>query len=195
MPSLFGFQVGVAARALEVFHIPPPAAPINMVQLAGLPFGATAIAVARPEKIVPAEAPVDSDATKASAGTPLGPTSCHACDGAAAILSSAFAALAAFVRWTSAITVFGYAMLSYLSCSGPFSRDPSPDSPRPRAVSRSRCKVSKRDVLGCALALAWLCVLLKNELAGSSATSAMAAAAEMRVSPLAKRRKERKRFG
>jgi hypothetical protein len=43
----------------------------------GLHVGETAIAVPRPEKIVPAEAPVDSDATSASAGTPLGPTSCQ----------------------------------------------------------------------------------------------------------------------
>ena len=108
MPSLNGFQLGVAARALVVFQTPPPAAAINTVQLAALQFGATAMAVARPEKIVPCEAPVDSDATSADAGTPLGPTSFHfAEDGAGAVSSSVFAALAAFVRTASVITVFG----------------------------------------------------------------------------------------
>src|SRR5437870_7488847 len=63
-----GLQLGLAARALVVFHTPPPAAPMKTVQLDRLQFGSTAIAVSRPEKIVPAVAPVDSDATSASAG-------------------------------------------------------------------------------------------------------------------------------
>jgi hypothetical protein len=77
MPLLDGLQLGLDARALLVFQTPPPAAPMKTVQLDRLQFGATAIAVARPEKIVPAVAPVDSDETSASAGTPLGPSSVH----------------------------------------------------------------------------------------------------------------------
>jgi len=107
MPSLTGFQLGVAARALVVFQTPPPAAAINTVQLAALQFGATAMAVARPEKIVPVVAPVDSDATSADAGTPFGPTSFHFCEGGADVLSTALAALAAFVRTTSVMKAFG----------------------------------------------------------------------------------------
>ena len=40
-------------------------------------FGATASAVVLPEKVVPAEAPVDSLATSFDAETPAGPASCH----------------------------------------------------------------------------------------------------------------------
>ena len=107
MPALTAFQLGVAARALVVFQTPPPAAATNTVQLPALQFGATAMAVVRPEKIVPVEAPVDSDATSADAGTPLGPTSFHFAEGGADVLSSVFAAFEAFVRTTSVMTVFG----------------------------------------------------------------------------------------
>ena len=107
MPSLTGFQLGVAARALVVFQTPPPAAAINTVQLAALQFGATAMAVARPEKIVPVKAPVDSDATKAEAGTPLGPTSFHFCEGGADVLATVCAAFSAFVRAVFVMKVFG----------------------------------------------------------------------------------------
>src|SRR5213595_2476658 len=46
IPLLDGVHVGVAARALVVFHTPPPAAPMKTVQVAAVQFGATAIAVA-----------------------------------------------------------------------------------------------------------------------------------------------------
>jgi hypothetical protein len=49
IPLLVELQVGVDARALLVFHTPPPAAPMKTVQLERLQFGATAIAVVRPE--------------------------------------------------------------------------------------------------------------------------------------------------
>jgi hypothetical protein len=50
MPLLTELQLGLDARALVVFHTPPPAAPMKTVQpLDALQFGATAIAVARPE--------------------------------------------------------------------------------------------------------------------------------------------------
>src|SRR4030095_11221896 len=96
IPVFAGVQLGVGAVALLVFHTPPPAAPMKTVQLDALQFGSTAIAVARPEKIVPAVAPVDSDETRASAGTPLRPISVHSAAQAgdrAAIASAAFAAV------------------------------------------------------------------------------------------------------
>src|ERR1700746_43880 len=77
MPLLADCQFGCGARALLACQTPPPAAPTKIAQLVGLQFGATAIAVARPEKIVPTVPPVDSDATRASAGTPNGPISCQ----------------------------------------------------------------------------------------------------------------------
>jgi hypothetical protein len=76
IPLFAGVQLGLEARALVVFHTPPPAAPMKTVQLvAGLQFGATAIAVVRPEKIVGEVPAVDSLATRLDAGTPLGPSS------------------------------------------------------------------------------------------------------------------------
>jgi hypothetical protein len=68
---------------------------MKTVQLDRLQLGATAIAVVRPEKIVPAEAPVDSDATWASAGTPLGPSCCQFVCVPAATLPMVLAAFAA----------------------------------------------------------------------------------------------------
>jgi len=49
IPLFAGLQLGLEARALLVFHTPPPAAPMKTVQLDELQFGATAIAVVRPE--------------------------------------------------------------------------------------------------------------------------------------------------
>ena len=95
MPLLTEVQVGLDARGLVVFHTPPPAAPINTVQLDELQVGDTAIAVARPEKTVPAVAPVDSDETRASAGTPFGPSAIHVVAMAGARIEIARAALAA----------------------------------------------------------------------------------------------------
>ena len=60
-----------------------------------LQFGSTAIAVARPEKTVPAVAPVDSDETSASAGTPFGPRFSQLAAVAGAKIEIALAALAA----------------------------------------------------------------------------------------------------
>ena len=77
IPLFTGLQLGLDARALLVFHTPPPAAPMKTVQLDGVQVGTTAIAVVRPEKIVAAVPPVDSPATRADAGTPLGPSSCQ----------------------------------------------------------------------------------------------------------------------
>src|SRR5580704_7876887 len=77
MPLLEGCQFKFEASALSASHTPPPAAPMKILQSPAWQLGETAIAVARPEKIVPVVAPVDSEATKASAGTPLGPTSCQ----------------------------------------------------------------------------------------------------------------------
>src|SRR5207244_1005440 len=68
IPLLAGLQLGLDARALLVFHTPPPAAPMKTVQLDGVQVGTTAIAVVRPEKIVAAVPPVDSPATRAEAG-------------------------------------------------------------------------------------------------------------------------------
>ena len=48
---------------------------MKTVQLAKLQFGSTAIAVVRPEKIVPVVPAVDSLTTRPDAGTPLGPRS------------------------------------------------------------------------------------------------------------------------
>jgi hypothetical protein len=107
MPSLDGLQLGLDARALVVFHTPPPAAPMKTVQLDAVQVGDTAIAVARPEKIVPAVAPVDSLATRASAGTPLGPTSVQLAAMAGARLVIALAALAAVSCWAASIHFFG----------------------------------------------------------------------------------------
>ncbi len=112
IPLLDGLQLGLAARALVVFHTPPPAAPMKTVQLAKLQFGATAIAVVRPEKIVAAVPAVDSLTTVLEAGTPFGPSACQLAAAAGAIWLSTFAALAAPLRWGSAINLFGYAVLS-----------------------------------------------------------------------------------
>src|SRR5205823_7760718 len=112
MPLLTEVQVGLDARGLVVFHTPPPAAPINTVQLDELQVGDTAIAVARPEKTVPAVAPVDSDETRSSAGTPLGPSSVHAVARAGARFAIAFAAFAAAICWAASIHFLGYARLS-----------------------------------------------------------------------------------
>src|SRR4029450_10893439 len=84
IPLFAGVQVGVAARAFVVFHTPPPAAPIKTAQLAGLQVGATAIAVARPEKTVPEVPPVDSLTTRLDAGTPFGPSGAQGPTGAGA---------------------------------------------------------------------------------------------------------------
>src|SRR2546429_9171167 len=95
MPLFDGCQFGCEASALSACQTPPPAVPMKTAQLKAVQFGATAIAVVRPEKIVPAVAPVDSDATKASAETPLGPTSCQfVClpPGSLAMALAAFAA-------------------------------------------------------------------------------------------------------
>ena len=88
-------QAGLDARALVVFHTPPPAAPMKTVQLDKLQCGATAIAVARPEKIVPVVAPVDSDETRASAGTPFGPRGTQLVGAAGARFEIAWAEFAA----------------------------------------------------------------------------------------------------
>src|SRR5437588_5061922 len=95
MPLLDGCQFGCDASALSACQTPPPAEPIKTAQLKAVQFGATAIAVARPEKIVPAVAPVDSEATKADAGTPLGPSSCQFVFLPAGNLPMALAAFAA----------------------------------------------------------------------------------------------------
>ena len=107
MPLLDGVQVGLDARALVVFHTPPPAVPMKTVQLDGMQLGATAIAVPRPEKIVPAVAPVDSLATSASAETPLGPISVQFAGVAGARFEIAVAALAAVSCWAASIHFLG----------------------------------------------------------------------------------------
>src|SRR5439155_21965031 len=129
--SFAGAQLGLAARALVVFHTPPPAAPMNTVQLGAAQLGATAIAVARPEKIVAAVPAVDSLTTVLDAGTPLGPSSCQlaATSGEAmafAVVSMAVAAVWAAWRSAEPIHCDGSARLSYASCAGPSIRDPSP---------------------------------------------------------------------
>src|SRR5207248_8701579 len=107
IPLLDGVHVGVAARALVVFQTPPPAAPMKTVQVAAVQFGATPIAVVRPEKIVPAVAAVDSPATRASAGTPLGPSSVHAVARAGDKAAIALAAFAAATCWAASIHFLG----------------------------------------------------------------------------------------
>src|SRR4029077_16896790 len=107
IPLLDGCQFGCGEGALSACQTPPPAAPMKIAQLCGLQFGAIAIAVARPEKIVPAVAPVDSDATRASAGTPLGPTSCQLVLLPPGSLPIAFAALKAFTCCAAAIDLAG----------------------------------------------------------------------------------------
>ena len=110
--SFAGAQLGLAARALVVFHTPPPAAPMNTVQLGAAQLGATAIAVARPEKIVAAVPAVDSFTTVLDAGTPLGPSSCQRTALAGPCALTALAALAAPLRCASAMNLLGYAVLS-----------------------------------------------------------------------------------
>src|SRR6476620_5401309 len=107
IPLLAGCQFGCGASALSACHTPPPAAPIKIAQLCKVQFGATAIAVARPEKIVPAVAPVDSDATRASAGTPCGPSSCQLLCLPPGSLPIAAAEFHAAVRWAAAIDLAG----------------------------------------------------------------------------------------
>ena len=107
IPLLDGCQFGCGASALSACQTPPPAAPMKIAQLSAVQFGATAIAVARPEKIVPAVAPVDSDATRASAGTPCGPTSCQLVFLPPGSLAIAFAEFDAAVRWATAIDLAG----------------------------------------------------------------------------------------
>src|SRR5258708_26258776 len=95
MPLFDGLQLGVDARTLVVFHTPPPAAPMKTTQLLELQVGATAIAVVRPPKTVAEVPAVDSLTTMASAGTPLGPSSCQfvgVLGGRVAIACAAFAA-------------------------------------------------------------------------------------------------------
>src|SRR5437868_6454863 len=107
MPLLTEVQVGLDARALVVFHTPPPAAPINTVQLDVVQVADTAIAVARPEKTVPAVAPVDSDETRASAGTPFGPRFTQPVDAAGVRFEIAWAAFAAATCRAASIDFLG----------------------------------------------------------------------------------------
>src|SRR6266446_4317694 len=103
IPLFDGLQLGLDARALVVFHTPPPAAPMKTLQLDGpaVQFGSTAIAVVRPEKIVPAVAPVDSDATRASAGTPNGPRFTQVAGVAGGRVAIVLAAFAAASCWAA----------------------------------------------------------------------------------------------
>src|SRR5262249_56671789 len=115
MPLFDGCQFGCGSSALSACQTPPPAAPMKIAQLNAVQFGWTAIAVARPEKIVPALAPVDSDATKASAGTPLGPSSCQFVFLPPGSLAIAFAAFDADICCAAAIEVAGGGRFSYAS--------------------------------------------------------------------------------
>ena len=107
MPLFTGLQLGVDARALLVFHTPPPAAPIKTAQLLELQVGATAIAVVRPPKTVAEVPAVDSLTTMASAGTPLGPRFCQFAGVAAGRFAIALAAFAAASCWAALIHFFG----------------------------------------------------------------------------------------
>lgn len=80
---------------------------MKTVQLSWLQFGATAIAVVRPLKIVGEVPAVDSLTTVADAGTPFGPMLCQL---AAVPLGSLLRTLAAFAapfRSASAMKVLG----------------------------------------------------------------------------------------
>src|SRR5580765_2908563 len=95
IPFPDGCQFSCDASALSASQTPPPAAPMKILQSPAWQSGEMAIAVVRPEKIVPVLAPVDSEATSAEAGTPPGPTSCQFVFLPPGSLAMAFAAFAA----------------------------------------------------------------------------------------------------
>src|SRR6267378_3067998 len=105
-----------------------------MPLLDGCQFGCEASALSACQTPPPAVAPVDSDATKASAETPLGPTSCQLVFLPAGSLPMAFAAFAAACCCGAAMNVAGYALFSYASCAAPSREESSPPFPMPRRV-------------------------------------------------------------
>src|SRR5260370_3266831 len=167
---------------------------MNTVQLTALQFGSTAIAVVRPEKIVGEVLAVDWLTTSADAFTPYGPRDCQLTGSGirgACVLSFLAAPWAPF-RWASPIKVFGYAVLSYISCAKPSNRAASPLDSRPMSVWKCLAKARGRTYFAPSLTVALPSGFATNDgLGGLTATKANAAAAGIRVTAAAVRRYDR----
>src|SRR6188474_23970 len=145
MPFPDGCQLGSGASALSASQTPPPAAPMKILQSFARHVGEIASAVVRPEKNTPTEPPVDSDATCAEAGTPLGPSSCQLVALPPGRRLIAAAACAAASCSAAPMTAAGYARLSYASCAAPSVDAGSPPSATfdSAVLNKSRSKLRK----------------------------------------------------